>query len=57
MLVKLESAHESDILEDLQEVMDMVHKDLGVDDEDRTPVTPRMMKAFLAPWSWALGQN
>ena len=52
MLVKLESAHESDILEDLQEVMDMVHKDLRVDDEDRTPVTPQMMKEFLAPWPW-----
>ena len=50
VLSKLESTQQSDILEALQEALDMVYHDLGVDDEDRMPVTPQMMKALLAPW-------
>ncbi len=37
-------------MEALQEAVDMVYDDLGVDDEDRMPVTPQIMKALLAPW-------
>ena len=50
VLSKLESTQESDILEALQEAVDLVYDNLGVDDEDRMPVTPQIMKALLAPW-------
>ena len=50
VLEKLDSAKDSDILEALQEAMDLVQDDLGIEDVDRMPVTPQLMKALKEPW-------